>query len=225
MLEARGLLRSLPRLRLVAVDQRHAAGAARPAARRAGAHPAAGERQGPVPARRARAVAGVRWRCHMPRRCASGTTWRSSRPCRRCLPSGHPATRPGRISTTRSGRLSRARWHRKGWWTSSPQRGSKSPTSRSSPRSSWPRCVACHIRTSLWSCCASCSRVSCARRRERGTGTLLRRDAGADDPPLPESRHRGGPGDRGADPAGAGHAPGKRPRRDPRALGRRAGVL
>ena len=63
------------------------------------------------------------------------------------------------------------------------------------------------------------------RRTERGTGTLLRRDAGADDPPLPESRHRGGPGDRGADSTGAGHAPGERPRRDPRALGRRAGVL
>ena len=60
---------------------------------------------------------------------------------------------------------------------------------------------------------------------ERGAGTLLRRDAGADDPPLPESRHRGGPGDRGADSSGAGHAPGERPRRDPRALGRRAGVL
>ena len=42
------------------MDQRHAAGAARPAARRTGAHPAAGERQGPVRARRARAVAGVR---------------------------------------------------------------------------------------------------------------------------------------------------------------------
>ena len=34
---------------------------------------------------------------------------------------------------------------------------------------------------------------------ERGAGALLRRDAGADDPPLPEPRHRGGPGDRGAD--------------------------
>ena len=63
------------------------------------------------------------------------------------------------------------------------------------------------------------------RRTERGAGTLLRRDAGADDPPLPESRHRGGPGDRGAHSSGAGHAPGERPRRDPRALGRRAGVL
>ena len=63
------------------------------------------------------------------------------------------------------------------------------------------------------------------RRTERGAGALLRRDAGADDPPLPEPRHRGGPGDRGADPTGAGHAPGERPRRGPRALGRRAGVL
>ena len=68
--EARGLLRALrvlhdaqgcrARLRPREVDERLAAGAALPAARRAGAHPRAGERQGPLPPRGAGAVAGVR---------------------------------------------------------------------------------------------------------------------------------------------------------------------
>ncbi len=58
--EVRGLRRAVPRLRLVEVDDRDAAGAARPAAAGAGAHPGAGERQGPLRARRARAVAGLR---------------------------------------------------------------------------------------------------------------------------------------------------------------------
>ena len=104
--------RPLPRLRLVEVDDRHAAGAARPAAGRAGAHPGAGERQGPLRAARcASCRRPSRWRCRTPRRCASATTWRSSRRCRRCSPSARPATRgPRRTSSTRCGRSSRARW-------------------------------------------------------------------------------------------------------------------
>jgi type I restriction enzyme, R subunit len=34
--------------------------------------------------------------------------------------------------------------------------GSRSRTSRSSPTSSWPRCAACRSATSPWSCCRSC---------------------------------------------------------------------
>ena len=45
--------------------------------------------------------------------------------------------------------------------------------------------------------------------QERRPGALVRRDAGADDPPLPEPRHRGGAGDRGADRAGQGDARGR----------------
>ena len=60
---------------------------------------------------------------------------------------------------------------------------------------------------------------------ERRAGALVRRDAGADDPPLPEPRGRGGPGDRGADRPRPRDARGERPRREARAVGRRAGVL
>ena len=42
-------------------------------------------------------------------------------------------------------------------------------------------------------------RAAHAPAQERRPGALLRRDAGADAPPLPEPRHRGGAGDRGAD--------------------------
>ena len=49
--------------------------------------------------------------------------------------------------------------------------------------------------------------------QERGPGAFLRRDAGADPAPLPEPRHRGRPGDRGADPAGARDARCRRPGR------------
>ena len=43
-----------------------------------------------------------------------------------------------------------------GWWTSSPRRGSRSRTSRSSRTSSWPRCGACRSATWRSSCCRSC---------------------------------------------------------------------
>ena len=42
-----------------------------------------------------------------------------------------------------------------------------------------------------------------AATQERRAGALVRRDAGAVDPQLPEPRHRDGAGDRGADRAGA----------------------
>ena len=43
---------------------------------------------------------------------------------------------------------------------------------------------------------------------ERRPGALLRRDAGAGRPQVPEPGHRDGAGDRGADRAGQGHARG-----------------
>ncbi len=89
-----------------------------------------------------------RWPCRTPRRCASATTWPSSRPCRRCWPSARRGTRgPKRTSTTRCGRSSRARSRRPACWTSSPPRGWTSQTSRSSPTSSLARCAACRRRT------------------------------------------------------------------------------
>ena len=60
---------------------------------------------------------------------------------------------------------------------------------------------------------------------ECGAGALVRRDAGADDPPLPEPRDRGGAGARGADRLGPRDAGGERPRGSAWAIGRRAGVL
>ena len=55
--------------------------------------------------------------------------------------------------------------------------------------------------------------------QERGAGSLLRRDAGEDPAALPESRDRGGAGDRGADRACARHAGGQRARRAAGAVG------
>ena len=49
--------------------------------------------------------------------------------------------------------------------------------------------------------------------QERGTGSLLRRDAGANPTPIPEPGYRGGAGHRGVDPACEGDAGGQRPRR------------
>jgi type I restriction enzyme R subunit len=71
----RDLLRPLLRLRLVEVDYRHADGAAGPFARRTGAHPQAGERQGSALACGARAVAGF---------CPGSTPPRGTAHPRRC---------------------------------------------------------------------------------------------------------------------------------------------
>ena len=69
----------------------------------------------------------------------------ATRPCRRCSPSAHRATRgPRRNLTTRCARSSRARWRPKAWWTSSPPRDCESRTSRSCPKNSSPKCAACH---------------------------------------------------------------------------------
>jgi type I restriction enzyme, R subunit len=65
-------------------------------------------------------------------------TWRSSRPCRRCARS-FPAP-----------------WRPKEWWTSSPRRVCRSPTSRFCRRNSWPRCAECPSGTWRSSCCRSC---------------------------------------------------------------------
>ena len=60
---------------------------------------------------------------------------------------------------------------------------------------------------------------------KRGAGAIIRRDAGADPPPLPKPRGRGRAGDRGVDPTGPGTAGGYRSRREARAIGRRTGLL
>ena len=57
--EVRGVLRPVPRLRLDQVDNRHAARTVGTASACSGAHPRPGERQGPLPASRPRAVTGL----------------------------------------------------------------------------------------------------------------------------------------------------------------------
>ena len=92
--EVRGLPRPVPRLRLVALDHRDAAGPPLAAAGRAGAHPRPGGRQGAAAAGGDRAWRRrSRWRCRTTRRCASATTWGSSRPCARCWRRARPASR------------------------------------------------------------------------------------------------------------------------------------
>ena len=82
--EVRCLLRPLPRLRPVRVDDGRGAGAVGAAARRAGARAGPGERQGALPAIRPRAVSGLRaGRAPRGDEPASATTWGSSRRCGR----------------------------------------------------------------------------------------------------------------------------------------------
>ena len=61
--EVRNLRRSVPRLRPVQVDCRYASGTPRPATSRAGAHPDARKRQGPLRAVGARTLPSLRARC------------------------------------------------------------------------------------------------------------------------------------------------------------------
>ena len=81
--------------------------------------------------------------CLTRKRCGSATTWRSSRPSGRCWPSAPQGRRVPRKSwTTPFGRLSRGPSPRKASSTSSPLPALRSPTSRSCPRNSWPKCGA-----------------------------------------------------------------------------------
>ena len=61
--------------------------------------------------------------------------------------------------------------------------------------------------------------------KECRSGTIIRPDAGADPPPLPEPGHRGRAGNRGVDPARPGTTGSGRPRRKTRAIGGRVGLL
>ena len=185
---------------------RHAAGAARPAARRAGAHPAAGERQGPLPARRARAVAGVR---------AGGAARRgAAHPRRRGVLPGRAggarqacarrrAARGGPRPRGPADHLARGGTGRRGGHL---RRGGTREARHLDPLGGVPgrgaRHAAAEPRRGAAAEAAQ-GRAAHAAAQERRAGALLRRDAGADDPPLPEPRHRGGAGDRGADPARA----------------------
>ncbi len=140
--------------RLVPVDQRHATRAAGPPAGGPGAHPRAGKRPGALSPRRTGAVAGICTRRSSPRGAATqgrrgvlpGRTGGAGQArARRCPPRG--GARP-RGATDHL----RARWRPKAWSTSSPPRDSPSPTSPSSPTSSWRKCAACPSATSRWSC-------------------------------------------------------------------------
>ena len=92
--EVRGLLRPVPRLRLVEMDDRHAAGTAGAAAGRAGAHSRARRTARTAACTRcASCRRHSRWRCRTTRRCASATTWASSRRCGACSPNARPAMR------------------------------------------------------------------------------------------------------------------------------------
>jgi hypothetical protein len=144
-----------------------------------------------------------------------------------CSPSARPATpargghraRGAADHLARRGARGRDRHLRRGG-------ARRSPTSRSCPTSSSPRCAACRSATSRSSCCeAAQGRTGHAAAQERRAGALVRRDAGADDPPLPEPRDRGGAGDRGADRAGEGDARSARTRRGAAAVRGRTGLL
>ena len=99
--EARGLLRPVPRLRLVEVDDRHAPGTVGVAPSGAGAHPGPGERQGPLPAGSARAFPGLRPGSSLTKkRSASVMTSGSSSRCGRRCPSGRRRKRVRRRTWT-----------------------------------------------------------------------------------------------------------------------------
>ena len=100
-----------------------------------------------------------------------------------------PADRLARRRVRRGGRHLRRR------------RPARSPTSRSCPTSSWPRCGACRSATSPSSCCRSCSTARSRRAAQRNVvqarsfAEMLEQAIRT----LPEPRHRDGAGDRGAD--------------------------
>ena len=154
-----------------------------------------------------------RWRCRTTRRCASATTWRSSRRCGRCSPSARRATRgPRRSSTTPSGRSSRGRWRPDEVVDIFAAAGLEKPDISilsdeflAEVRGMPQRNLAVELLQKLLK-----GEIKHAAAQERRAGALVRRDARAGDPPLPEPRHRDGAGDRGADRAGEGHARGRR---------------
>ncbi len=211
----------------VEVDDGHAAGAALAAAGRAGARAGpAGE--GPLRARGARAVSGLR-----PGRAARAGARHPRR--RRLLPGraggaqqarsgpgpprgGAGPRRPpdhlprrgpgGRGGHLRGGRASEA-GHldplrpvpRRG-----PRHAPPEPRGRAAPE-------------------APEGRDRDAAAEERGPDAVVLGDARAEHPPLPEPRHRGGAGHRGADRPGQGHARGPRAWRAAGAVRGRAGLL
>ncbi len=198
-------------------------GAAGPAAGRAGAHPGAGERQGPLRGRGARAVAGLRaggaarrGAAHPRRRGvlpgrAGGA--RQARAGRRAARGGHRA-RGAADHLARRGARGRDRHLRRGRAREArhldPLGGVPGRGARDAPAQPRGRAAAE----------AAQGRAGNAPAQERRAGAFVRRDAGADDPPLPEPRHRGGAGDRGADRAREGDARGERPRRGAAAVAR-----
>ena len=209
--QVRGLLRPLPRVRLVAL------GLTGTAAERLSVLPAAQEhilaqedgKERLLPVRHG-AVAGVRARgARTRRRSGSATTSASSRRSARSWPRARPASGgPTRSSTTRSARSSRGR--------SPPTRsidifaaaGLKKPDIsilsdeflaevRGMPAAEPRRGAAAE---------AARGRDQVALAAERRPGALVRGAARAGAPPLPEPGDRDGPGHRGADRAGEGHA-------------------
>ena len=156
--EARGVLRPLPRLRLVEVDHGLAPGASGTAAARSGARPGPRERQGALRGRCAGALTGLR-----ARRAPRGD---DSHPGRRgVLPGGagaaHEASarrgalrggpRPGRAPDhlPRGGVRGRDGYLRR-------SRSGQAGHLGCCRTSSWPRCGVCLIATWPWSCCRSC---------------------------------------------------------------------
>ena len=227
--EVRCLLRPLPRLRPGRMDDGCGTGAVGAAARRAGARPGPGERQGALPAIRPRAVSGLR-ACRAPRGAdphprrrgvlPGGASAADEAGPRRGAPRGGPGRSRapdhlprggvrGRDGHLRGGGTGQARYI--GAVGRVPVRGAGNAASQPGRGASAE---------------AAPGRGLHPAAQERGAGTVLRRDAGADAASLPEPGDRGGAGHRGADPACQGHAGGQRTRaKAPGAVGGRAGLL
>ena len=158
---------------------------------------ATGGRQGALPEGRARAVAKRSpWRCRIPKRSASATTCRCFSTCGRRCRSGPacdaksdeeldhadaPDRLAGRGPGRRGGHLRRGRTEEAG-------------TCRFCRRSSCVKCAACAGAQPRRRVAGEAfeGRTGDSSSEERSAGALVRRDAGADDPTLPEPRGRGG---------------------------------
>ena len=203
-----------PRLRLVQVDDGQCTGAVGITARRPGARPGSGRRQGTLPECREGAVASLRAGC-----AALGDV---SHPGRRgLLPgdeggavearSGRGAPRggsgPGRAADhlTGGGLRRRAGHLRRSGTGQAGHLGAlrRVPIRGAGNASAQPRRGAVAE--------AAQGGVAHPPSQERGSGPLLRRDAGANATALPESGYRGGASHRGVDPACEGNAGGQRP--------------
>ena len=216
------------RLRLFHVDGRDSRGTCRPAAGSTGTHSSAGERQGALPAGRARTLPGfrarraARGRDSHPRRCRvlSGRPVGAGQACRRRGASRRRAGLRRSADRLTGGGLGKGRRHLR-CCRSGDTRYFDSvrrvPGRSTGHETAQPRGGAVAEAVE--------GRVGRPPEKEPRPGAILRRDAGADHPSLPEPGRRGRASHRGIDPTCPRHARSERAWREAWTVRRRTRLL